>query len=246
MQDELAALAAIAEIDAKAHAADTELAEIPVRMGELESDVARLAELLEAERTELKEVDALLSAQEEELQNQGSSLARSKAKSARARNLREADAVERELEVIRRSMKEREEGRVTLVAALDKRRGAVEKHEREFAELERFFKEEKEKADARVSELQARRAGILAGRADLEAKIPRQVLRRYERIREKRAGVGAVLLRMGICQGCNTSLPPNQAIAVQRGETFEQCPNCNRILFNGPTTAAESESETES
>ena len=86
-------------------------------------------------------------AQEEELQNQSQSLAKSKAKGARARNMRETDAVDRELEVIRRSMKEREEEPRTLRAAIEKRRGSVGKHEKELAELQKFAEEERQKAE---------------------------------------------------------------------------------------------------
>jgi predicted nucleic acid-binding Zn-ribbon protein len=229
--EQLAALAKIADIDAEALRSDTELKQIPERLSELDNDVKRLGEMLSAERTELNEADALLVAQDEELQNQSQSLARSKAKGARARNMRETDAVDRELEVIRRSMKEREEGRATLRAAIDKRRGSVAKHEKELADLQQFATEERQKAEVRIAELQAVRDKVMAGRRELAAKIPADVMRRYDLIRDKRSA-GAVPIKSGICGGCNTSVRPNQAIAVLRGETFEQCPRCQRIMFS--------------
>jgi predicted nucleic acid-binding Zn-ribbon protein len=246
--EQLAALAKIADIDADALRTETELKDIPERIGELDNDVKRLGEMLEAERAELREADALIAAQEEELQNQSQSLAKSKAKGARARNLRETDAVERELEVIRRSMKEREEERATLKAAIEKRRGSIGKHEKELAELERFAGEEKQKAETRLAELRATRERVMAGRRELAAKLPADVLRRYEMIRDKRGGMGAVTVKGGICTGCNTSLRPMQTIAVMRGETFEQCPRCQRLLFSpeaakGPDASAQPPSE---
>jgi predicted nucleic acid-binding Zn-ribbon protein len=229
--DRLAALASIAEIDAAALRSDTELAEIPQRLSELENDVKRLGEMLEAEKQELRDADKLLTLQESEIQNQNYALAKSKAKGARARNTREADAVERELEVIRRGMKEREEERTTLKAAIEKRRGSVDKHEKEYAELQTFATEERTRGEARLAELRAIRETVLAGRRELAAKIPPEVMKRYDMIREKRSGIGAAAMKGGICVGCHTSLPPNQTIAVQRGETFEQCPRCQRFLF---------------
>jgi predicted nucleic acid-binding Zn-ribbon protein len=229
--EQLAALAKIADIDAEALRSDTELKEIPERLGELDNDVKRLGELLNAERNELNDAEALLLAQNEELQNQSQSLAKSKAKGARARNMRETDAVDRELEVIRRMMKEREEGRATLRAAIDKRRGSASKHEKELAELQQFAAEERAKAEVRLAELRAIREKVMAGRRELAVKVPADVLRRYEMIRDKRSA-GAVPIKNGICGGCNTSVRPNQAVAVLRGETFEQCPRCQRIMFS--------------
>ncbi|MGD8858968.1 MAG: C4-type zinc ribbon domain-containing protein [Myxococcales bacterium] len=244
MQDELIALAKISEIDSAALATDTELEELPAKMAELDGDVQKLGELLAAERQELQEAESLLQEQAEELNNQSQALARSKAKSARASNMREADAVERELEVIRRSMKEREEERDKLKAAIEKRRGSLDKHEQEFAELQKFVDDEKQKAEARLSELRATRESVLAGREELAAKVPKQILRRYEMVRSKRAGLGAVVVRGDVCTGCHTALTPSQSIAVKRGETFEQCPRCNRLLFSTTVMTAASELKT--
>lgn len=245
MLDRLAALARIAEIDADALRQDTELAEIPQRLAELDQTLKKLGELLEAERQEIRDADALLVAQEEEIQTQNQALAKSKAKGARARTMREADAVERELETIRRMTREREEGRETLKVAIAKRRGSIEKHEKEYAELQSFAAEERSRGDKRLEELRLQREVVIAGRRELAEKIPADVMKRYDQIREKRAGIGAVPVRSGICAGCHTSLPPNQNIAVQRGDTFEQCPRCRRLLFSPEALKKHAESQTQ-
>jgi uncharacterized protein len=230
--EQLAALAKIADIDAEALKAETELREIPARMDSLRDDVKKLGELLAAERQEIADADRLLAQQEEELNNQNQSLAKSKAKGARARNLRETDAVERELETIRRLMKERETERETLREAIGKRRSSVEKHERDFAELEKYASDEQAKADVRVAELTQARDRILAGRAELVPKVPADVFKRYDMIRSKRQGLGVAAIDSGSCSGCFVVLAPQQVIAVQRAEEFVQCPRCVRFLYS--------------
>lgn len=237
MIEQLAALAKIADIDAEALRADTELREIPARMEALRGDVKKLGELLAAERQELLDADRLLGAQEEEINNQGQALARSKAKGARARNLRETDAVERELETIRRLMKEREAERDSLREAIGKRRGSVDKHQREFAEFEGYANQEREKAETRLAELRQVRDRILAGRSGLASKVPADVLRRYEMIRSKRQGMGVAAIKDSTCSGCFVVLTPQQVIAIQRAEEFAQCPRCQRILYSPEAVA---------
>lgn len=232
MLEELAALVRIAEIDAKALRADTELAAIPERMNELNGDVERLGALLEAEREEVREAEKLLASQEEEMNNQAQALARSKAKGARATNMREADAVDRELEAIRRSLRDREAERDTLKTAIEKRRGSLGKHEKEYAELKAFADKEQEKADTRLAELNAERAAALAGREDHVAKVTPTVLRRYDLIRSRRGGTAMSEIKGGCCVGCNVAISPQQGIRVQRAETMEQCPNCQRFLYS--------------
>jgi hypothetical protein len=229
--EQLAALAKIADIDAEASRTNADLKEIPERLAEFDNNVRRLGELLVAERIEIEGAGRVLAAQESELQNQSQSLAKSKAKSARARTLRETDAVEKELEVIRRLMKEREDERTNLRAAIEKRRGSLSKHEKELGELDRLASEERHKAAAQIAELTARRELVLAGRKELAATVPADVLKRYEQIRDRRTA-GAAAMKNKSCGGCNTALTPNQAVAVAQGETYEQCPRCQRFLFS--------------
>lgn len=243
MIEQLVALAKIAEIDAEALRADTELREIPLRMEAMKADVSKLGELLAAEKAQLADADRLLGAQDDELTNQSQNLARSKAKGARVRNTREADAVDRELETIRRMMKEREAERDTLREVIAKRRSSVEKHEREFSELESFVAGETQKSNARLAELNKTREQILSGRGELVPKVPPDVMRRYEMIRAKRQGLGVAAIKASTCSGCSVVLPPQQVLSIQRAEEFAQCPRCQRILYSPEAVAKHEESQ---
>lgn len=238
MLEELAALVRISLIDTKALRVETELREIPERMTELEGDVGRLGELLEAELQEVREAEKLLAQQESEMSSQTQSLARSKAKGARATNMREHDAVERELETIRRSLKEREEEREKLVAAIATRKQSLEKYEKEFADLKAFADKERETADARLGVLNGQLKEALTGRDEWVPKVTGAVLRRYDMIRSRRGGLGACFIKSGSCAGCFVAISPQQAIRVQRAESLEQCPNCQRFLFDRATVEA--------
>ena len=232
MIEQLVALAKIADIDAEALRTETELRDIPARIEALQGDVKKLGELLAAEKAQLADADRLLSAQDEELSNQNQSLSKSKQKGARVRNTREADAVERELETIRRMMKERETEREALKDAIGKRRQSVEKHEKEFSELESYAATEKQKADLRLAELRTTLQAVLAGRAALIPKVPGDVMRRYDMIRSKRQGIGVAAIKDGTCGGCFVVLTPQQVIGISRAEEFAQCPRCQRILYS--------------
>lgn len=232
MIQQLVALAKIADIDAEALRTETELRDIPARIEALQGDVKKLGELLAAEKQELADADRLLGAQDEELSNQNQALVRSKQKGARVRNTREADAVERELETIRRLMKERETEREALKEAIAKRRLSVDKHAKEFAELENYAATEKQKGELRVAELQTALSAVLQGRAELVTKVPADVVRRYDMIRAKRQGIGVAAITNGTCGGCFVMITPQQVIAIQRAEEFAQCPRCQRILYS--------------
>jgi predicted nucleic acid-binding Zn-ribbon protein len=129
-------------------------------------------------------------------------------------------------------MKDRETERDSLREAINKRRGSVDKHTREFGELEKFAAEEQAKADTRLAELTQTRERVLAGRNELATKVPADVLKRYEMIRAKRQGIGMAAIKDSTCSGCFVVLAPQQVISIHRGEEFAQCPRCQRILYS--------------
>jgi len=82
-----------------------------------------------------------------------------------------------------------------------------------------------------VAEVEALIATEKARRGQLVGKVPAGLLRRYDSIREKRLGVGLVPAAEGGCSGCNMKLPPQLYNILQRADTIEQCPSCQRIVF---------------
>lgn len=237
VREQLRTLAKLSEIDASARDLDRELEEVPKRIAEMRSDVQRLEELLARERQQLVDAEKMQKSHDDEIAQRNDALARSRAKAAKARNAREAEATEREVETVRRMIKEREGEKEKLAGAIEEVKKSLAGHEAEFNELRTMFAAEEEKARARVAELQTERSKVVVGRDDLTVKLPRDVLRRYEQVRQKR-GVGCVAVIDGTCQGCRMQIPPQMYNTLQRYESVAQCPSCLRILYH-PTVLDE-------
>jgi len=229
--EKLVALVRLAEIDISARDLESELEEAPEQLKELKDDVRRLEELLNAERQEVNEAKNLFQAQEEEIREHSQALIRSKAKSAKARSMREVDAVEREMEVIRRTLRERETERDRLKEAIEQRSNTLDQHQKEFEELQALMKKEVEKTQERIENLRRQKEEILGGRDEEISKLPSSLVKRYDLIRSRRGGVGVSRIEGDICSGCHVLLTPQQVIAVQKAETLEQCPRCQRIMY---------------
>jgi hypothetical protein len=230
MRDQLRALARLSEIDASAGDIDQELKDIPARIADMRADVEKLEAMLQRERQELEDAERLGRQHEEQLGQSNEMLSRAKGKGAKARNAREVDAAEREMEAVRRTMREREEERGRLREAMNKSRATLEQHQLEIGELRAVIEEDERKARARLDELNAQRTQVLTGRDAIVAQLEKTLVRRYERIREKR-GTAVVEVVDETCQGCQLRLPAQQANELRRSEEIHQCPQCNRILF---------------
>jgi predicted nucleic acid-binding Zn-ribbon protein len=101
---------------------------------------------------------------------------------------------------------------------------------------------EKEAAAARATiageegELKAEEGGLLARRDAALGLLPPGLRSRYEKLLVARKGRAVSELSGDVCAACGAHLPPQKAIAVRRGESVVDCPDCGRILV--PTAPA--------
>lgn len=231
MQDKLRALVRLAEIDNSARDTDDQLNGIPEELEERRAAVSALEALVGGQRGQLEEARALIAQQEADLKTRNDMLARARAKSAKARNMREAQMAERELESVRRSIGDGEQEKERLQGLVSQIESVLDGPLKELEEQKSALAEAEAGSAERLAELEAERAKITVGRDDHVAKIPKPVYRRYERIRPKihPAVVEAV---DGVCTGCRMRISPQLYNQLIRGDDFYQCQACQRFLYH--------------
>lgn len=232
VREQLVALAKLGRIDASTQELDRELREIPKEIDELRHSVSLLEGFLAKERSQLEEAQRLRDQHDSLIKEAQDAIARAKAKTAKAKNAREAEAVERELDVARRSLKDREVEREKLVQAIDQVQKSLSEHETEFTGMKELFTQKDGEAQSRIAELEGQRKQALTGRDELAAQVPRDILSRYDALRGRR-GTGVAEAKDGVCQGCRMSVRPMQFIVIQREEGIERCAQCQRYLYLG-------------
>lgn len=67
-------------------------------------------------------------------------------------------------------------------------------------------------------------------RSEIVAKLPEDLLRLYEQLRDAKGGIGAAALENGTCQGCHTRLPAKEVERLRAERGLQRCDNCRRIL----------------
>lgn len=233
MQEELAALEQLQNLDLENLELRNELERIPHNIEEMRAEVGHVGELLERERQRLAEAEEWRRDREREIEIQNELIAKSKAKLQAARNEKENKAAQREIDTIRRTIQEREKEALEVMEAIESYRSAIEEHTREFSELEEALRVTEEDGHRRMAEVEEALGRTDSLRKELSSHVPERLLRLYERIHQ-RLGVALVECVAGHCTGCNMELLPQMYIELQRGEKLINCPTCNRILvFKG-------------
>jgi hypothetical protein len=169
---------------------------------------------------------------------------RSREKFMRCRNEREANAVQREQEELRRVFRERDHETQKLAGLIDAARGDLEAATKERDDITAELDATRGDATTKIRRLEAELSGERAQREQAISGTDKSLLRRYEAVRQRR-GSGLADVKDGTCVACHISLPPmlHQRI-LHQAELF-QCPSCQRILVPPGLSLSKEEPEEE-
>jgi len=230
IQSQIDALEKLSELDAELK----ELSDVLRKeRGELETKKTRLAGLIERLSRGKQSIEEMEKARGDlmgEARQMLIQVERSREKLSRCRTERESNAVQRELEELRKLHRDREIEMEKLDVLIAQGRADVTAVLGEHDKLEADLLSIEDAATGRIAEAQSQFDERSKLRLELVKAVPPQVYRRYELVRSRR-GTALAYTHSGICSACNISLSPMLFQKLKRGEDMDQCPSCNRIIY---------------
>jgi predicted nucleic acid-binding Zn-ribbon protein len=230
LRDQLKLLEELQRHDARMQELEGVMKELPQKLTAAENAISELEKLLARERNELNDTEAFRKSQEDDQREAEQLLSKAKAKLSQVKNLRESNAVQRELETTRRQIDTRDEEVQKLAAALSQQRDKITEHEAALLNERQALLSQRQVVTQRLTELESQIADAKLAREATAKLLRPDVLRKYGTIRMKR-GMAVVAVKDGTCRGCNMNIPPQLYNVLQRGSSLELCPNCNRIIY---------------
>lgn len=228
--DQIRALEELAKLDSELKNVGDALVVERTLLEGLKTSLAAVKIRVNAERAALESTEKARAEAYAEVRSTATQLDGSREKMNRARTERETNAVQRELEELRKLQRDREEEVERFGKSIEAIRAALTAAE---AEQTRILAELAEKEDliaANVGQLEATHGTKAGGRDPLIKQIPTILYRRYDAVRAKR-GSGLAKTTNGTCTACNIALPPQLFHRLRREPMIEQCPSCNRLIY---------------
>ena len=230
MRDQLKKLEELQKFDAQIQELTNALQAIPAKLDATKNDLARVEGLLNNERAQLAETQRYHSEQKELVQSDEEHLNSAKSKQSAAKNTKEYAAAQRELDITRESMANRQTEITKLVEAIQAKEKLLAERDADVKALRASVEKDGEQAKARMSEIDGKIAALRSERDKVAAGVRPDVLKRYGNIR-MRKGLALAPVSGGTCMGCNMNIPPQLFNVLQRGNSVETCPYCHRIIY---------------
>jgi predicted nucleic acid-binding Zn-ribbon protein len=228
--EQIRALEKLAQIDADLKELTDQLAQERATLDGLKSGIAKLDEKLTTDRAALVAMDKTRGELIQDVRNMNQQLEHSREKLGRSRTEREANAAQRELEELRKLVRDREEEIGKLTADADAARQQIEATEAEHKKLADELGAREGDIHSKLGEVDGLAQAKRAERDAAAKQLPPQLYRRYDMIRSKR-GTAIAKTSDGTCQACHMALPPQLFHRLRREPTLDQCPSCNRIIY---------------
>ena len=229
-EDQIRALEELAAMDAEVKALEEKLAEERGVLGGLKESLKKLDDRLLADRSTVGVADKQRAELQIDIRTMSQQIEHSREKLNRSRNERESQAAQRELEELRKLVRDREDDIQRIDTDTAAVRAQLETTEAEHKALSDELASKEGDIQAKVTQLEADRQRKGGGRDTIVKRIPAPLYRRYEMIRGRR-GSAIAQTSDGTCNRCNMSLPPQLYHRLRREPLIEQCPSCNRIIY---------------
>jgi predicted nucleic acid-binding Zn-ribbon protein len=144
---------------------------------------------------------------------------------------REAAAAMAQIEQAKRFIADEERELETLSHRLADLRKASGDREKAVTDIERVQLETRASLDADRASLQRELDEVKAQRASKAQPVPRSLMQRYDRIRQKRRSTAVFPLRGQSCAHCDTAIPVQRKSTMVATGATELCEGCGVLLY---------------
>ena len=237
IEEQIKTLEELSAVDADLRIFEEELSQERGVVDSLKSNLARLEEKLKVDRAHTTTVDKSRSDFVLEVRTMMQQIEHSRDKLNRSRTERESNAAQREMEELRKLIRDREDEVGKLTTELDAARQSLEATEAEVKKVSEELAAREAEVNAKLGSTESSRVTRAQDREALVKKLPPALYRRYEVVRSKR-GTGVAKTTDGTCKACHMALPPQLFHKLRREPKLEQCPSCNRIIYYAPTVVS--------
>jgi predicted nucleic acid-binding Zn-ribbon protein len=246
IQAQIEVLEALAAVDAELKELNDALTQEREGLRSKQSQLSSLDERFERGRKSVEEMEKMRNDLVAELRQMGQQVERSREKLSRCRTEREANAVQRELEELRKLLRDREQEIEKIETLLAQARDESVKLTSERQQLSGDLGATQGDTMSRLEVSERDLAEKQTARDGLAKRVDPVIYRRYELIRKRKGTPAIAHTSKGTCSACHMQLPPMLFQQLLRADSFTQCPSCNRILYFRPPVLGEVDDSSES
>ena len=235
------------EILASLQTVDREIREQTGRKQDFLSELEGREKEIRAKKREIEVLTASFSEKEKSrlekdrvFQDEGKKAMDKRMRMNRIKNVKELQALQREIDLTRQANGELEEELIRIMQEIDVVKAQIQTKEAEMATMQEEWRKKQKELEEQIHGIDEAVSQAATRRQDIASQVTGDLISRYELIFSRRGGTAVVEVSAGICQGCFMNIPPQLWNEIIRNEKLHLCPSCQRIVFVKPAAELKS------
>ncbi len=231
MRKEIVNLIKLQEIDLEIRKIDSLREKLPEKYNYLIEKISKIRSEIEKERELLLELQKKKIDIEDEISLESTRLTKSQQKLSTIKTNREYQALLKEIEEMKKGNKARED---EILGIMEKNEDISKKINEKDAEIKKLtveYDEEKNNIEKLSAEFSERYAFLLTEREVISNSVKKDILSKYNFLKDKRAGLAIVEVKGAVCMGCHMNVPPQLFNELLRNDKIYFCPSCQRLIY---------------
>lgn len=167
-------------------------------------------------------------------QDEGKKVMDKRMRMNRIKNIKELQALQREIEQIKQSNSELEEALIQIMVEIDGIKANIKAKEDEMASIQGEWQQKRQEMQLQINGIDRAVSEAATRRQTIASQVAGELISRYELIFSRRGGTAVVEVAGGICQGCYMNIPPQLGNEIIKSDKVHLCPSCQRILYCRP------------
>ncbi len=230
MIEQIRHLLVLQQHDIRQQELEKELVRLPEELEGLRADITELEGFLKKEIENLDEVESWKRTHEETLAEEEDRIQKRMQAIDQVQSAKEYVALQKDLDSIRKRVRDHESEVLSLMESVEKRRAEVTSRQAEIAEFQRVLAQREEIFAKKIRDIDAELEGLKRDRATLVTTIDKVWFRKYDFLAKRRFPPVAKAEHNN-CLGCNMGIPPQLFNQLYEMKDMIQCPHCTRILY---------------
>lgn len=233
MEESMKSLIDLQACDTEMGNLQSRIAKGPMKIKELENQLVDMDSEYEAAETQLEDLRRLRREIDSDIEAINGKIDKANTKLSNIKSNKEYKAALKEIDDLTREKSKLEDKAIELMEQVDalSEQCRVKKEERERVHEE--INQEKERIVQEMNAMDKAIQSLSRKRGKFCKKVSDDLLRKYDFIRERKAGLALTPVFNGVCQACHMEIPPQRYNELIRGEKLLDCPNCHRIIYWG-------------
>ncbi len=226
-------------LDQKIAALEKEVAALPKHIATIEKALESHNRRLEADRAALAANQKDRKKLEGDIGVHQQKISKLKDQMLGAKTNEQYRAFQHEIEFVEKEIRKAEDRILELMSEAEPLDANVKKAETALKQEKVVVEDEKARARKRTAEDQDFLKQHQAQRAEAVAKLPKQTVTLYDRIRAKSGGVAIAEVVDSRCQACQITIRPQYLQDLRKGTDLLRCEQCGRFLYLNPPVSFE-------